>query len=203
MWIETVDEEQATGHIAELYERTTRPGRPTSDRIKAFSLRPEVLEADLALRTVVGLPKDGLSLGSRRAEIIATAVSGMCGCAYCGVWHSRTLVKDGGASEAEALACYSDWRQLDVSPADRAMMLFVEKLTFTPGAMDEADVVALRDHDFSDLNIFDIVMLCSYRNYLTRILNALGVPVEALADVHGEDLVDSFVDATPDTKAKT
>ncbi|MDE1675479.1 carboxymuconolactone decarboxylase family protein [Nocardia gipuzkoensis] len=196
MWITTVEREGAGDDLAELYDGATRPGRPVSDRVKVFGLRPDVLAADLGMRNVVGLPKDGLSLGARRAEMISTAVSGMNGCAYCGVWHSRTLVKDGGVSESDALSCYQDWRQLDLGDADRTMMLFVEKLTFNPGEMSEDDVVELRNHGFSDLNIFDIVMLCSYRNYLTRILNALGVPVEALEEVHGVDVVGTYVNAT-------
>ena len=41
-----------------------------------------------------------------------------------------------------------DWRRLDLTAAEYAMLEFVEKLTLAPSAMREADVRKLRDAGF-------------------------------------------------------
>lgn len=59
------------------------------------------------------------------------------------------------------------------------MLAYAVKLTVTPGAMVEADVVALRDVGFSDRDILDIVEVTAYYAYANRIADGLGVPTEA------------------------
>ena len=58
------------------------------------------------------------------------------------------------------------------------MLMYVEKLTRTPGDMSEADVVALRDAGFSDRDILDICTVTAYYAYVNRIADGLGVQLE-------------------------
>lgn len=71
-----------------------------------------------------------------------------------------------------------DWRQADLSDADRAMLGYVEKLTLWPWDMVEADVIALRQAGFSDAAILDINQVTAYYAYVNRLADGLGVELE-------------------------
>jgi len=71
-----------------------------------------------------------------------------------------------------------DFRQADLSPADRAMCVYVEKLTLKPWKMVEADIVALRAVGFSDSAILDINQVTGYYAYVNRLADGLGVELE-------------------------
>ena len=75
-------------------------------------------------------------------------------------------------------ALKTDYRQADLSPAERAMLDYAHKLTLTPWEMVEADVQSLRGHGFSDRAILDINQIVAYYAYVNRIADGLGVPLE-------------------------
>jgi hypothetical protein len=54
------------------------------------------------------------------------------------------------------------------------MLAFAEKMTRDAASMTEADVQALRGVGFADEEILDIAVLTAYRNFITRIADALG-----------------------------
>jgi uncharacterized peroxidase-related enzyme len=72
----------------------------------------------------------------------------------------------------------TDWHSASLSAADYARLLSAEKLTLTPWEMVEADVIALRDADFSDAAILDINQVTSYYAYVNRLADGLGVELE-------------------------
>ena len=72
----------------------------------------------------------------------------------------------------------TDYREAELSPADRAMLDFATKLTRTPHDMGEADVEALRAHGFGDVAIHDIAQVAALFNYYTRLADGLGVDPE-------------------------
>jgi len=83
-------------------------------------------------------------------------------------------------SDADALvhALASDWRVASLSPANRALCAFAEKLTREPHAMTPADLDALRAVGFDDVAIHDATQVVGYFNYVTRVADALGVEPE-------------------------
>lgn len=70
-----------------------------------------------------------------------------------------------------------DWRQMELSAAEYAMLEFAEKLTLTPSNMREADVQRLRDAGWTDRDILDIVHVCAYFNFRVRVVDGLGLEV--------------------------
>ena len=82
-----------------------------------------------------------------------------------------------------------------MTPAERTMLEFAEKLNFTPSEMTEGDIDTLRGAGFDDENILDIVALTAYRNFLNRLHDGLGLTLDPLRAVHGEDFVDAIVHA--------
>lgn len=72
-----------------------------------------------------------------------------------------------------------DWRQAALSEADRAMLVYAEKLTLEPWSMVEADVAALRQAGFTDAEILDINQITGYYAYVNRLADGLGVELES------------------------
>ena len=76
-------------------------------------------------------------------------------------------------------ALAADWRTAELSPADRALCAFAEKLTRSPAAMSRGDLDALRAEGFGDAAIHDATQVVGYFNYINRIADALGVEPES------------------------
>ena len=65
------------------------------------------------------------------------------------------------------------------------MLAFAEKMTLDAASMTEADVQALRAVGFTDEHILDITVLTAYRNFITRVADALGCELQG--ELLGED----------------
>ena len=71
-----------------------------------------------------------------------------------------------------------DWRQARLDAGDRALCAYAEKLTQGPARMTEADINALRLHNFDDRAIHDATQVIAYFNYINRIADGLDVALE-------------------------
>ncbi len=71
----------------------------------------------------------------------------------------------------------NDWRQADLTPAERVMLEYSEKLTLSPATMDQQDIQELTDAGWSDRDVLDIASVCAYFNYRVRIVDGLGLEV--------------------------
>lgn len=69
----------------------------------------------------------------------------------------------------------TDWRQARLSAADQALLGFGEKLTLSPDCMSPQDIQCLRQHGFADREILSVTLAAAYRNFITRVADALGV----------------------------
>ena len=86
------------------------------------------------------------------------------------------------------MAVSTDWRRAGLAAADHAMLEFTEKLTLLPSGMTESDVAGLRRHGFSDREILSITLAAGYRNFITRVADALGVELRSSLDYAPEIL---------------
>jgi len=73
------------------------------------------------------------------------------------------------------MAIAKDHRTANIDAKDKAMLAYAEKITLNPSDVGESDIQALREAGWSDLEILDIAALTAYRNFITRIADALGV----------------------------
>ena len=64
-----------------------------------------------------------------------------------------------------------------MTPAERAMLEYSEKLTLSPAMMTQQDIQQLRDTGWTDRDILDIGSVCAYFNYRVRIVDGLGLEV--------------------------
>lgn len=55
------------------------------------------------------------------------------------------------------------------------MLAYAEKITLRQSEIGEPDVEALRKAGWNEVEILDIAVLTAYRNFITRVADALGV----------------------------
>ena len=65
-----------------------------------------------------------------------------------------------------------------MSDSRKTMLNFAVKLTSEPGSLVIKDINQLREVDFSDRDILDIVEVTAYYAYANRIADGLGVTLE-------------------------
>ena len=92
--------------------------------------------------------------------------------------HAEYLRQEGG-DDLEVEHIKSDWRQMDLSGAERVMLEWVEKLTLTPSSCGQADVDGMRAAGWTDRDVLDIAQVCAYFNMRVRIVDGLGLEVDA------------------------
>jgi uncharacterized peroxidase-related enzyme len=91
------------------------------------------------------------------------------------------------------MAIARDYRQADIDAKDKAMLAYAEKITLRQSEVSERDVTALRDAGWSEIEILDIAAVTAYRNFITRIADALGVQLsEDLARLR-KDYLDTLM----------
>ena len=59
------------------------------------------------------------------------------------------------------------------------MLEFVGKITLRQKDLRESDVQNMRQAGFDDLQLLEVVQLAAWFNYITRVVDALGVEVES------------------------
>lgn len=58
------------------------------------------------------------------------------------------------------------------------MLEYAMKLTLDPGAMIEADVIALREVGLDDTAIHDVAQVVAMFNYYNRLADGLGIAID-------------------------
>jgi uncharacterized peroxidase-related enzyme len=74
-----------------------------------------------------------------------------------------------------AAALRRDYTQAELSPADRAMLDYVAKLTRHANRVTPEDLDCLRQVGFDDRAILQINLIASWFNYINRVADGLGV----------------------------
>jgi uncharacterized peroxidase-related enzyme len=113
-------------------------------------------------------------LTKTQREMIAVVVSAESHCPYCEMAHAAALrlrVKD--AALVDRLAV--NYRHVELDPRDRALLDFAVKLTKTPDACGESDLIELRAVGYTDEDILHIVEVTAIFNYNVRLATATGL----------------------------
>ena len=179
-YIKTIPEHEATGAVKEAYDTYRARKGEVSEIAKVWSLRPEMVPVHYALYTKV--TGGGSSLGRRREELIAVVCSAAQECALCLVAHGEYLREQLGGSHDLALKVRYDYHNAGLPADDVAMLEFAERLTLNPGSITGEHVDALRDAGFSESEIYDIVLVTCFRNFISRFYLGLGVEIHPRFD---------------------
>lgn len=170
-WIRTIDPSEATGQLAEAYERQARSlGHPT-EFTQLGSLAPAVVAARLELYKASERLESALTPFQK--VLIAYVVSVQNATPHCASQVRLKLVELGAG---RGLIAELDRGRYDgLEPADAAVARYAHKLTRDPGGIDAADMERLRAVGLDDLAILDANNQAAHLNYVNRIANGLGL----------------------------
>jgi uncharacterized peroxidase-related enzyme len=138
----------------------------------ALAHRPAEWRAFFAYHDALMEKNEGLTKAER--EMIVVATSNANGCQYCVVAHGAILrIRAKNPLIADQVAI--NYRKADITPRQKAMLDFAMKVALNSAIVGDADYEALRAHDFSDHDIWDIGAIAGFFALSNRLANMAGM----------------------------
>lgn len=174
MFLQTIEEDEATGRVAEIYEKQKAQLGFVMEAAKCFTARPDLLPiyTDFSDRI-----RAGFSLGLREWRLITLIAAKQIPSTYCSHVYGKQLIDDLGSKEA-VLAVQSDFRKAGLPDKDVAMLSYAEKVARDASGISQTDIDALRAAGFSDRQICDIALCAAFRCFVSRFFDAVGAGTE-------------------------
>ena len=170
-WIRMISDEDADEHLRATLDLARTPHGTVDNVMRVHSLRPNTMKGHVILYRAC-LHDEANSIPMWFQEVISSYVSTLntCPYSYANHWaNARHLIGDD--ARADAIEDAFEGAQL-------AALIYAQKLTLSPGAMEESEVRALKDAGWEDGEILEINQIVGYFNYANRLLNGLGVTTE-------------------------
>ena len=138
----------------------------------ALARRPDEFRAFFAYHDALMEKPGGLTKAER--EMIVVATSGLNQCQYCVIAHGAILrIRAKNPLIADQVAI--NYRKADLTPRQRAMLDFAEKVATRSHAIDDGDYAALTAHGFSDDEAWDIAAIAALFAMSNRLANAFSI----------------------------
>ena len=134
----------------------------------ALAHRPDEFRAFFAYHDALMDKEEGLTPGER--EMIVVATSGINQCIYCVVAHGAILrIREKNPLLADQVA--TNYRKADITDRQKVMLDFAAKVSLRAQDVNDADFNNLRDHGFSDEEIWDIGAITAFFSLSNRMAN--------------------------------
>ena len=134
----------------------------------ALAHRPDEFRAFFAYHDALMEKEEGLSKGER--EMIVVATSGLNQCIYCVVAHGGILrIREKNPYLADQVA--TNYSKADITDRQKAMLDFAAKVSLAAHEVNDADFDKLREHGFSDEDIWDIGAITAFFALSNRMAN--------------------------------
>lgn len=173
-FINTVSPKDATGAVRALYERQQGGWGFVPNYARAYCHRPEIMTlwADLqrGIRSHVE---------PRRFELATLAAALALRSSYCSLAHGKALSTWYSTDEIRAIVTGGEAAAAVLTEAEIAMMGFAAKAATSPWRVTAGEVAALKQHGFSDAEVFDIAAVATARAFFSGLAEALGAEADA------------------------
>jgi len=134
----------------------------------ALAHRPDEFRAFFAYHDALMEKDGGLSKGER--EMIVVATSGLNHCIYCVVAHGAVLrIREKNPLLADQVA--TNYRKADITMRQKVMLDFAAKVSLDAQSVNDDDFDTLREHGFSDEEIWDIGAITAFFSLSNRMVN--------------------------------
>ncbi|MEO5697143.1 MAG: peroxidase-related enzyme [Burkholderiaceae bacterium] len=134
--------------------------------------RPDEFRAFFAYHDALLLRESGLTKGEK--EMIIVATSGANGCLYCVVAHGAILrIYEKRPTIADQLA--TNYLKADITPRQKAMLDFAMKVCSASYAVADDDFAQLREHGWTDEDIWDIAGITAFFGLSNRMANVISM----------------------------
>jgi uncharacterized peroxidase-related enzyme len=138
----------------------------------ALAHRPDEFRAFFAYHDALMLRPSGLSKGEKEMIVVATSAANRC--LYCVVAHGAILrIYEKAPLLADQVAV--NHHKADLSERQTAMLDFALKVCSDSSRLVEADHEALRQHGFSEEDIWDIGAITAFFGLSNRMANLISM----------------------------
>lgn len=171
-FIETVPPEEASGEVQEMYKRQQSAWGYVPNYARIFSHRPEVLARWGRLLAEIRRP-----MSDRSFELVTFAAAVELRNSACTLAHGKRLTEF--FSEEEVCGIAAGSFSASVTAAEQAMIRFARQVARDASRITGDDIGELRAHGYTDPEIFDIAATAAGRAFFTKLLDSLGVELDA------------------------
>ncbi len=134
----------------------------------ALAHRPDEFRAFFAYHDALMEKPGGLTKAER--EMIVVATSGLNQCQYCVVAHGAILrIRAKNPLIADQVA--TNYRKADITDRQKAMLDFAVRVSTEAYKVSDGDFTTLKQHDFSDEDVWDIATISAFFGLSNRIAN--------------------------------
>ena len=134
----------------------------------ALAHRPDEFRAFFAYHDALMEKESGLTKGER--EMIVVATSGFNQCTYCVVAHGAIVrIREKSPNLADQIA--TNYCKADITPRQKAMLDFAVKVALKSSEINDADYEEMREHGFSDEDIWDTGAISAFFALSNRMAN--------------------------------
>ena len=177
-WIKMIPYEEADAKLKQALDFARTPHGTVDNVMRVHSLRPSTMTGHVVLYRAC-LHDEQNTIPMWFQEVISAYVSTLNNCpySYANHWANAChLINDPEKADEAAFKIRAPENALE--GAQLAILRYAEKLTLTPGDIQEADVTALKNEGISDGEILEANQIIGYFNYVNRLLNGLGVSTD-------------------------
>ena len=198
-WIKTIEPEDATSDLSEVYQRVGSVHDKIHNLYRAFSLQPKpLISADQHYRDI--LHNEANHTEPWFLELLATQAAIIADCHYALQNHGANFKNLLGDKELGELMLdrvrRDDFNSNSVFTSKQAALLsYGAKLCRNPEKMCFKDIETLRDAGVTDTEILEAVQSTACFAYWVRFINALGISLGDESIGLYRDLNDSTNDA--------
>ena len=130
--------------------------------------RPDEFRAFFAHHDALMEKDSGLTKAER--EMIVVATSSANGCQYCVIAHGAILrIRAKNPLLADQIAV--NYLKADITPRQQAMLDFAMQVALESATVEAADIAALKEHGFSEEDIWDIGAIAAFFAMSNRLAN--------------------------------
>lgn len=166
-FIDTIAPVDAQGSVREMYEQQQGKYGYVPNYAKVFSHRPEIMRLWADLQKGIRRNFD-----NRRFELVTVAAALAIRSSYCSLAHGQALTQFYSADQVREIV--NESADGPLTDAERAMMSFASKIAREATRVTAGDVELLKEHGFSDAEIFDIAAAATARTFFAQLCEGLG-----------------------------
>lgn len=183
MFLKTIDEADATGTIADIYQAQKKQIGFVMAAMQCWTARPDFLPIFQDFSSKI---RAGFSLSPRDWRLITFIAAKHVPSSYCSLVYGQQLVSDLGTKEA-VIALQRDHRRAGLCERDVQMLNYAEQISVAAYRVTSEEVERLRNVGFSDVQISDIALCAAFRCFVSRYFDAAGAaPETAFIDTDAE-----------------
>ena len=181
-FIKLFDFKNSSGLLKKEYEKGLRRAGKIWNVLTIQSQTPEILRDSMRLYNSTMFGNSKVPRFDRELLAVVTSISN-----ECEYWIRAHLYDLRSETVDQKLVdeIAENWKDSSLSEQQKAICYFAEKLTLSPGNINENDIKKVKKYGYSDKEISEIVQIISYFNYINRVADGLGLEPEEFIDSKG------------------